>query len=57
MVVRVFPKLILDIINKSLKIFKVLLEENFKIKLYNKSNILIMVFILSLFKADSIIEE
>ena len=42
---------------KSLEIFKTFLKKDFKLWLYNKSNILFAVFILALSKVDSIIEK
>ena len=54
---RVFFKLTLNIINKSLRIFKVFLEKNFKIELYNKNNILMVALILDLFEVNNTIEK
>ena len=57
MVLRVFFKLILYIINKILRISKVFLKKNFKIKLYDKNSALIVVFVLSPPKINNTIEK
>ena len=43
--------------NKDLEIFKMFLEKGFKIKLYDKNDIYVLVFILSLFEANDIIKK
>ena len=52
LILRVFFKLTLDTINKGLETFKVFIEENFELKLYNQSSILIAAFVLSLSEAN-----
>lgn len=56
-ILEVFSKLILDFINKNLKIFKVFLKKSFKIKLHYRSGILVSAFILSLFGVNSTTEK
>ena len=46
-----------DIINKDLEISKISTEEGFKFKLCDKGDVFVVVLILSLFKADGIIEK
>ena len=48
LVLRISFKLILNIINKSLEVFKIFLKDDFKLRLYNKSEILVATFILDL---------
>lgn len=53
MVLRIFYKLILDIIDKGLKIFKVFLKKGFEVGPQNKNGAFITMLILSLLDADS----
>lgn len=48
----VFPKLTLDIMNKSLKTLEILTEKDFKAKLNNKSSFFMAALMLSIYKAD-----
>lgn len=57
MVVEVSTELALDIINKSLKISKVFLKCDFKIRLHNKSSTLVVILILGLLKANNTIKK
>ena len=50
-------KLILDIDNKGLKISRIFLKKDFELWLYNKNDILIVVFIINLSKNNSIIKK
>ena len=47
MVLEVLLKLTPNAINKGLKTFEVLLEENFKIRPHNRSGVFVAVFVLS----------
>lgn len=53
----VFFKLALNTINKSLRVSKILLEENLKLWPYNRSGALVAVLVLGLFEADNATEE
>lgn len=50
-------ELILNIVNKDLKIFKVFLEKSFEFWPCNRSDTLIAALLLDLSKADNIIKE
>ena len=55
--IRSFSKLILDIVNKDLRISKIFLKESFKVKLCNRNSILITAFIIGLSKVDGAIKK
>ena len=57
MILRVVFELILDIVDKGLKIFKILLKESFNVKLGDKNGALMTAIILDLVKADNTIEK
>ena len=57
LVLKVFLKFTLDIINKSLKISKIFLKQGFKFWPYNKTDIVIIIGILSSLKIDNIIKK
>ena len=46
--IKSFFKITLNVINKSLKISKILLKKGFEVGIYNKNSTLIMAFILGL---------
>ena len=48
LIFEVSSKLILNAINKNLEVSKVFLEESFEVRLYNKSDIFVAVFMLNL---------
>ena len=50
---RIFSKLSRNIIDKNLRIPKVFLEENFKVRQYNKSSIFVVILILGVSKANN----
>ena len=50
-------KLISNIINKGLKIFKVFLKKVFKVKSYNRNCTMIAILVLDSFKVDSAIKK
>ena len=53
----VLSKFIPNVVNKGLKIAKIFLEKGFKFWFYNQSSALVIILMLSLFEANSIIEE
>ena len=57
LILEVFSKLILNIANKNLRISKVFLKEGFKVRPCNKSDTLVIAFMLSPPKTNSAIEE
>ena len=57
LVLGVFSKLILNIVNKGLKIPKVLSKKSFKFWLHDKNGAIVMVFMLNLFEVDSTVEK
>lgn len=57
LVLRVFPELTLDIVNKDLEISKVFFNKSFEIRLRNKSDALMTTLVLSSFKANSTTEK
>ena len=52
----VLSKLTLNIINKDLKISKIFLKKDFKIRLYDKSNILMAMLMLGTFETNNVIK-
>ena len=54
---RYSSKLTPNIVNKGLKAFKVFTEEDFELRLYNKSDALVMVLVLRSFKAGKLIKK
>lgn len=52
LILRVSFKLTLDALNKVLGVFKVLLQESFKVKLYDRSVTFLATLMLSLIEAD-----
>lgn len=57
LVLRVFFKLALEIIDKNLGIFKIFLEKSFKLQPYDLSNTFITIFLLGLLEIDNTIEK
>ena len=57
LVVGVSSKLILDIINKSLRISKVFSEKSFELRLCNQNGTFLTTCVLNLFNSDGIIEK
>ena len=57
MILEVSSQLVLDVINKGLEIFKILLKINLELWLYNNNAVLVVVLILGLSKADNIIKK
>ena len=57
MILEVFSKPTLNVVNKSLRIFKKILKEDFRVKPRNKSCALITVFKLNSFDANSTTEK
>lgn len=57
MILGIFLKLILDIINKGLKISKILSKKDFNFWLYNKSDVLGAVLVLNSPKTNSDIKK
>ena len=57
LILRISPKFTPNIINKSLRILKYFLEKSFKVRLYNKNDALIMLFMISLSKTKGAIEK
>ena len=53
----VISKLIPDIVDKSLRISKILFEKSFKIGSCDKSSALVATYVLNLSKADEVIEK
>ena len=53
----VFLEFAINIINKNLEIFIIFSKKNFELWLYNKSDILIAVFILNILKTDNVIKK
>lgn len=57
LILRIPFKLVLDVNNKGMRILDVFLEEDFKIKPHNQSNILVATLILGLFEANNTTKE
>lgn len=57
MVLRISLKLILNIVNKGLRIPNILFKQDFEFRLYDKSSAFVVAFVLSLFEADSTIKK
>lgn len=53
-VLKVFPKLNLNFVNKNLRVSVVFLEENFEIRLCDRSYAFVTALVLGLFNANSI---
>lgn len=57
LILEIPPKLILETINKGLKAFKVLIEESFKFRPYNRDSTLLAILMLSLNEAYKAIKK
>lgn len=57
LILRIISKLTANIINKSLRIFKVFSKESFEFGLYDKSNAIVIVLVLGLSETDGITEK
>ena len=57
LVLRILFKLIPDTVNKGLEILEHLFEKNYKFELYDRSNTLLVIFILSSPKANSVTKK
>ena len=55
LILKVFFKLILNFVNKGLRIFEVLLKEGFEVRSYEKSGILVATLVLGPFECDNTI--
>ena len=56
LILRILFKFTLDIIIKKLKMLKIFLKEDLKVKRHDKCGIFVTIFMISLFKANNIIK-
>ena len=57
LILEVFSKLTPNVVNKSLRIFKVLLEKSFKVRSYNRKIAFLTAFVLDQSKVDCITKK
>lgn len=57
LVLEIFSKLVLNIVNQSFRISKIFLKKSFELKLHDEDNALLAMFILSLLQVNNTIKK